>query len=108
VALINCPDCNHKISDSAAACPGCGAIRRAYNELNWPAFHIAAAALVIAVATPIMSSAMHLWEKLLTICVLAVVVTALAWGIPWLAEQRRLHREHTVTKSKKRKYAPSK
>ena len=22
--LVTCPDCNHRVSDAAAACPGCG------------------------------------------------------------------------------------
>jgi hypothetical protein len=24
MALISCPECNHKLSDKAFACPGCG------------------------------------------------------------------------------------
>jgi hypothetical protein len=42
MALINCPDCNHMVSDNAASCPSCGRVMLAYNDLNFPGYHVAA------------------------------------------------------------------
>lgn len=103
MALVDCRDCGHKVSDSAAACPGCGAIRKAYNELNWPAFHLAGAALVISIVSGSLPASTPLWARLLTIVVCGVLITIFAWALPNRAENRRFKK---LDKARK-KYKPS-
>jgi len=103
MALVDCRDCGQKVSDSAAACPGCGAIRKAYNELNWPAFHMAGAALVISVATATLPPSMGIWPRLATITVTGLLVTILAWVVPHIAENRRFKKQDKA----RTKYTPS-
>lgn len=106
MALIECSDCGHKVSDSAASCPGCGAIRKAYNELNWPAFHITAVSMLIALTVPYFPSTMPPLARLIGVVVLALVISILGWGIPAVAESRRLSREQKVTNQRPGKYSP--
>lgn len=107
MALVSCRDCGHKVSDSAASCPGCGAVLRIYNDLAWPSFHIAGAAFVIAVATPFLSGTMTWWAKLLAIALLGLTAGISAWSIPALAEHRRLRKERSIKVPRPRKYVPS-
>lgn len=107
MALVNSRDCGHKVSDSAPSCPACGAVLRIYNDLARPSFHIAGAAIVIAVATPFLSSTMPRWGKLLLVSLAGLVAGVSAWGIPALAEQRRLHKERSTKTVRSRKYVPS-
>lgn len=102
MALVDCRDCGHKVSDSAAACPGCGSIRKAYNELNWPAFHMAGAALVISIVSASLPASTPLWARLFTIVISGLLVTIFAWGVPQVLEERRFKR----LSGKARKYTP--
>jgi len=93
MALVDCRDCGHKVSDSAAACPGCGAIRRAYNELNWPGFHMAAVAVVISLAAAFLPPTANLLTRLTTIALTSLSIAIVGWGIPYLAEHRKLKKQ---------------
>lgn len=102
MALVDCRDCGHKVSDSAAACPGCGAIRKAYNELNWPAFHMAGAALVISIVGSSLPASTSWWARLLTIVICSLLTTVIAWVIPHISEARRFKRMD----ARQKKYSP--
>lgn len=106
MALIECPECSHKVSDSAASCPGCGAIRRAYNELNWPAFHVTAAGMIVVLTVPNFPSTMSPLARFAGTCILAIVLVTISWVAPAVAESRRLRREQKVTKQRPDRYSP--
>jgi hypothetical protein len=93
MALIECPACGHKVSDSAASCPGCGAIRGACNELNWPTFHITAVGMLFVLAVPNFSGTLSPPARIMGTSFLAIVLGVLGWDIPAVAESRRLRRE---------------
>jgi len=102
MALVDCRDCGHKVSDSAASCPGCGAIRRAYNELNWPGFHMAAAAFVISVAAISLPASANLLTRLTTIGLTSLAIAIVGWCLPYVAETRKLRKQDKAST----KYAP--
>lgn len=103
MALVDCRDCGHKVSDSAAACPCCGAIRKAYNELNWPAFHVSAVAVVISLVAAFLPPTTNLLTRLTTIGLAALTIAIVGWGIPYVAETRRFNRQDKA----RAKYKPS-
>lgn len=102
MALVDCRDCGHKVSNSAAACPSCGAIRRAYNELNWPGFHMAAAAFVISVAAISLPANANLLTRLTTIGLSGLVTSIFCWCVPYVVESRKLKKRD----KSKTKYSP--
>ena len=92
MALINCPDCNHQVSDNAAACPTCGNILKAYNDLNFPGYHVAAVALVVAILAPVFPGSVPWWLKILMSAGLAFFIALLTWIVPGLSEHFELRR----------------
>jgi len=106
MSLIDCHDCGNKVSDSAAACPGCGAALRMYNDLAWPSFHIAGAALVIAVTSTFIAASTPWWSKLLTTGLSGLTVGIALWAIPALVEDRRLRKGLPARKMRSRRYVP--
>jgi len=102
VALVICRDCGQKVSDSAASCPGCGAIRRAYNELNWPGFHVAAAAFVISVAAISLPASANFLTRITTIGLSGLLVAILCWVAPYIVESRKLSKQDRM----RTKYTP--
>lgn len=103
MALVDCRDCGHKVSDSAAACPGCGAIRRAYNDLNWPGFHMAAVAVVISLVATSLPASANLLTRLGTIGLTGLATAIVGWSIPYVAEARKLRKQDKA----RTKYTPS-
>ena len=108
MALISCPDCNHKISDSAASCPNCGRIMLAYNDLNFPSYHVATVALVIAVLAPAIPATAPWWLKIAASGSLALIMATITWIWPAIAERVRLRKLLRQSGSKGTKYSPRK
>jgi hypothetical protein len=107
MALIDCPDCKHKVSDNAAACPGCGNVLQAYNDLNFPSYHLAAAALVVAILTPVLPTNAPWWLKIGFSVGVALFLVITTWILPSIAERLRLRRLQKRGKAKGLKYTPS-
>jgi hypothetical protein len=96
MALLDCPDCNQKVSDNAASCPGCGNVLRAYNDLNFPSYHLAAVALVIATLTPALTSSAPWWLRIIMSAGLALFIVITTWIVPGITEHlglRKLQRQ---------------
>jgi len=104
MSLIDCRDCGNKVSDSAAACPGCGAVLRVYNDLAWPSFHVAGAAFVIAVTFSFLPASAKWWSKLLTTGLSGLTVGIALWAIPALVEDRRLRKGLPARKPRSKRY----
>lgn len=102
MALVDCRDCGQKVSDSAAACPGCGATRRAYNELNWPGLRMAAVAVVILVTAASLPASSNLLTRLITIVLTGLAIAIAGWDVPYLAEIRKNKKQD----KKRTKYMP--
>jgi hypothetical protein len=108
MALINCPDCNHKVSDNAAACPSCGRVMLAYNDLNFPGYHVATVALVIAILAPAIPATAPWWLKIAATAILALVMAAITWILPAIIERLGLRKALRRNGSKAAKYSPRK
>jgi uncharacterized protein (DUF983 family) len=106
MALIDCPDCNHKVSDNAASCPSCGRIMLAYNDLNFPSYHVAAAALVFAILSITIPSNAPWWLKLSATLFLVLVLTLITWIMPAVSERRQLRKARRQSKPRDTKYKP--
>lgn len=108
MALINCPDCTHKVSDNAGACPGCGRVMLAYNDLNFPSYHVATAALVIAILAPVIPASAPWWFKIAASVTLGLVMATLTWIWPAISERLRLRKLLKRNGSNGAKYSPRK
>jgi|GEM_PF-6260036 len=106
MALITCLECGCSVRNSAASCPGCGAVLRVHNGLPWPSFHIATAAFVIAIATPFLSSQEAVWLKLLSIALLALITVCMVWIIPAVVEGKRRQKRSTRS-GRSQEYVPT-
>jgi hypothetical protein len=106
MALIDCPDCNHKVSDNAASCPNCGRIILAYNDLNFPAYHLAAVAVIVAVLSTAIPSSSPWWLKLSGTLFLTLMLSAITWIIPAISERRGLRKARKQRNLQDMKYKP--
>jgi MFS superfamily sulfate permease-like transporter len=106
MALIDCPDCKKRVSDNAAACPHCGNILQAYNDLNFPGYHIAAVALVVAILTPALPNGTPWWLRIILSAGLALLIAAITWILPAISERLQLRKFQKRGKIKNEKYAP--
>ncbi len=78
MALINCPDCNKEVSDSAPVCPGCGSPIATKQEMPKKGNFIPYTSTEVAVMLSKKKKTSHLLHLFLT------CITVGLWSVMWI------------------------
>lgn len=62
MAIINCPECGHEVSDQAKSCPSCGVSIKKFNDKFVRTKAIILAIVIVTIITSIISIYVH-WQS---------------------------------------------